>query len=589
MLKLSNNSINNIDQFCDIPPLPKRIIDILTYPEPYKAKWMEAINKEMNGIVIEKQGLTACTEEYMKQQLLNNTLSYVLNILPVFKIKLDQTYKVRFTLDGRLQRRFYEMLFGTKSKLVVNFSSPSVCPEVLRIMLWLCVQYPKHLCTTKSIDYSQAYLNSKRKETDAEVFVRLPPGILIDGEKQAKANIHFYGELDAGLRWFENLTDSIIARSKEMGYPIKQNETDPTFYHFFSALIIILILANVDDLILHIIGENSEQVMDELISKMKQDYKLTISPNINQFLGLNLTWDVERAWVKISMENKIDELTELLNLKGRDHVQGPMPKNFDNTPLSPDHINYHEPFPTIYGKFLFISHYRPDAAIAKTKLAPFMHKWSKYHWETLIHLCTYLMQTRDHGMYLQRSEGWQVNKTKCEVISDAGELANTNSYSKSIIGHVLIIEGNIISFRSKNTSCVTVDAAHAELMGLYAATKVTKFMDNLFLSMHPITLAKPIRLYGDNLASLWISRTKGNSTRTKHYNVKLHYIYEQITKDLLETKHIDTKECIADFLTKIQEQTLFIKHIPYFVAKFVHELIIFSPPITDKSDISKKH
>ena len=43
-----------------------------------------------------------------------------------------------------------------------------------------------------------------------------------------------------------------------------------------------------DDLILHIIGENSEQVMDELISKMKQDYKLTISPNINQFLGLNL-------------------------------------------------------------------------------------------------------------------------------------------------------------------------------------------------------------------------------------------------------------------------------------------------------------
>ena len=70
---------------------------------------------------------------------------------------------------------------------------------------------------------------------------------------------------------------------------------------------------------------------------MKQDYTLTISPNITQFLGLNLTWDVERAWVKISMENKIDELTELLNLNGRDHVQGPMPKNFDNTPLSPDH------------------------------------------------------------------------------------------------------------------------------------------------------------------------------------------------------------------------------------------------------------
>jgi len=454
-------------------------------------------------------------------------------------------------------------------------------------MLWLCVQYPKDICTTKSIDYSQAYLNSKRKDGAPDVFVRLPPGLTVDGEKQAKANIHFYGELDAGLRWFENLTISLIKITTSMGHPLTQNEPDPCFFHFFSSSLIILILANVDDLILHIIGSDHSTKMAELLELMQADYDLTISSDIDNYLGLNLTWDINREWVKISMENKIDELGDILNLSTKDYIKQPMPKNFDNTPMADDHVNYHEPFPTIYGKLLFISHYRPDIAIAKTKLAPYMHKWSKYHWDVLLDLCTYLFQSRSDGMFIRRSPTWEVGKTKCTIISDAGELANTNSGSKSIIGHVLFIEDNIISFRSKHTSCVTVDASHAELMGLYSAVKTIKSIDNIFISLHPIMLVKPMVMYGDNLASLWISRTKGNSTRTKHYNVKLHYIYEQITKELIVTKHITTEECLADFLTKIQEYSLFKSQSAYFVAETIEKLLIFLPPLADKSDISK--
>ena len=105
--------------------------------------------------------------------------------------------------------------------------------------------------------------------------------------------------------------------------------------------------------------------------------------------------------------------------------------------------------------------------------------------------------------------------------------------------------------------------------------------------MHPIMLEKPIILFGDNLASLWISRTKGNSTRTKHYNLKLHYIYEQIMNESMVTKHIDTEDCLADFLTKIQTSALFMRHRNFFVAKIIEELQEFIPPTKDKSDISK--
>ena len=204
-----------------------------------------------------------------------------------------------------------------------------------------------------------------------------------------------------------------------------------------------------------------------------------------------------------------------------------------------------------------------------------------------MHLCKYLDQTIDYGMFIKRSVNWQVNKTKIYCISDAGELANTKSNSRSIIGSVLFVEGNIISFKSKTTTCITTDAAHSELIALYSATKIVKAIENLFVSLCPIVLEKPITLFGDNLASLWISRTKNNSTRTKHYNLKLHYIYEQITNETLVTKHIPTADCLADFLTKIQAHPLFIKHRNFFVARIIEELRDFIPPNADKSDISK--
>ena len=495
------------------------------------------------------------------------------------------TFKTRFTLDGRLQRRELQKIMGSTSPYVVNFSSPSVVPEVLRTFFWFSVQYPQEMCTTKQADYKQAYLNSKRKAKDAKIFVRLPPGVLIDGQKQGVANIHFYGELDAGLRWFENLTISLTKISEFIKAPLTQNEHDPTFFHFFSSTVILLILANVDDLLLTVIGTNHAQFMDELLTHMKNDYELTITETIDHFIGLNLTWATDHSWIKITMEDKIAELSELLNLADMAPVKGCIPKDFNNAPLPKGYVCYHEPFPTIYGKFLFISHYRPDVAIAKTKLAPFMHLWGKHHWDALIHTCTYLYQTNTFGMFLSRSAKWKPGHTNVEIISDAGELANTNSLSKSIIGHVCFVEHNLISFRSKNTSSVTCDAAHAELMGLYAATKVINNIDNIFLPMHPIMLEKPIPLFGDNLASLWIARTKGNSTRTKHYNVKLHYIYEQITRDLLETKHVDSLHCIADFLTKIQELKLFLQHRNYYVADDIDDLQFFYPPTQDKSDI----
>ena len=53
--KLSSIAIMGLTQFCDIPPIPKRIIDVLTYPEPYRSKWIDSVSKEITGIVQDRK------------------------------------------------------------------------------------------------------------------------------------------------------------------------------------------------------------------------------------------------------------------------------------------------------------------------------------------------------------------------------------------------------------------------------------------------------------------------------------------------------------------------------------------------------
>jgi hypothetical protein len=173
-------------------------------------------------------------------------------------------------------------------------------------------------------------------------------------------------------------------------------------------------------------------------------------------------------------------------------------------------------------------------------------------------------------------------------ISDAGELANSKTNSHSIIGYVVSFENNIIYFKSKTTNCVTTEAAHAELVGYYTTSKIIKSLSNIVVSFQPaIDITLPVTIFGDNLAALWIARTNTNSTRTKHYNLKLHYIYERISEGEQQTKHCNTDDCIADFLTKIQNAPLFLKHRQFFVTEDIEDLKFFNPPKTDKSDISK--
>ena len=60
---------------------------------------------------------------------------------------------------------------------------------------------------------------------------------------------------------------------------------------------------------------------------------------------------------------------------------------------------------------------------------------------------------------------------------------------------------------------------------------------------------KPIA-YVDNQSAISIARDRTSSKRSKHMDIRYHYIRELIEEGLVDIKYVETKNMLADSLTK---------------------------------------
>ena len=62
---------------------------------------------------------------------------------------------------------------------------------------------------------------------------------------------------------------------------------------------------------------------------------------------------------------------------------------------------------------------------------------------------------------------------------------------------------------------------------------------------------KPTLIHGDNLSSLAIAKNLHYHKCTKHFDIKHHFICDQIKNETVQIKFCPTKQMTADILTKV--------------------------------------
>lgn len=177
---------------------------------------------------------------------------------------------------------------------------------------------------------------------------------------------------------------------------------------------------------------------------------------------------------------------------------------------------------------------RPDITFAVAKLSKFLHNPGLQHYEAVKRVFRYLIGTRDlrltYGGSQRELMGW--------VDADGSQ----EKERRAITGYAYLIDGAAVSWNSKQQELVVlstteaeyVAATHAAKEGLWIRSLITEIFGNNILT-------SPTNLFSDNKSAIALAQEHQYHARTKHIDIRYHFIRWVIENGSMRLIYCPTK------------------------------------------------
>ena len=197
---------------------------------------------------------------------------------------------------------------------------------------------------------------------------------------------------------------------------------------------------------------------------------------------------------------------------------------------------------------------RPDIAYAVNRLASFTANPTLSHWNAAKRIIRYLKGTRDYGITYSKIED---PNDYVHGYSDAS-FANYHDRT-SVSGYTFMKAGGAITWGSKKQNTVSLSSTEAEYVCMSDAARDAIWLRSLYSELG-YTQPEPTLVRGDNISALAIAENPRYHKRTKHFDIKHHFIRDQIKTETIHIKYCPTGEMTADILTKALPKQSFEHH-----------------------------
>jgi len=203
---------------------------------------------------------------------------------------------------------------------------------------------------------------------------------------------------------------------------------------------------------------------------------------------------------------------------------------------------------------------RPDLAFAIGKLSRFVSCYGKEHWAAIKRVLRYVKGSMDKGLVFDKNSFCVL-----QGFSDA-DWAGLEEKRRSTTGFTFIFGGAAVSWGSKLQKTVALSTMEAEYMALCEASKEAVWLNKLVQSVASQGLQTaisggPINIKVDNSGCIDFSKKPVEHKRTKHIDIRYHFVREGITTVKVTLEHCATDDMVADPMTKKLGKTKHDKHV----------------------------
>lgn len=217
------------------------------------------------------------------------------------------------------------------------------------------------------------------------------------------------------------------------------------------------------------------------------------------------------------------------------------------------------------GMLLFlVKHTRPDLANPVRELSKCMDGATEAAMKELLRVIKYTLDTKDYGLIIKPKDpdgpNWDL------IMFTDSDYAGDKDNRISVTGFIVYLCGVAISWKSKGQKSVTLSSSEAEFVALSEGAKDIKFVVQVLLSMG-IPVKLPVIVRVDNVGAIFMAENVTTSARTRHVDVRYHFVREFVEEGFIKIIFVRTTENTADIFTKNVTGDLNEKHTGSFLGK----------------------
>lgn len=213
------------------------------------------------------------------------------------------------------------------------------------------------------------------------------------------------------------------------------------------------------------------------------------------------------------------------------------------------------------GCLVWVNLTRPDIALPLNTLQKVVHSPTKRMWNAIMRLMAYLNGMTDFGITYVRESGLDL-----EVFVDAS-CADDEVDRRSTTRLAVTIGSTVVCAATKTQPVTAQSTSEAEYIAAGEGVKEALFVRGVLSFIAPETSGAKIRVREDNKGVLALIEHPFSSARSKHIDVRFHFIRELFKSGkitlrggyMLHTSHdknTDTRRCIGKSNTHCTQQTL---------------------------------
>jgi hypothetical protein len=400
------------------------------------------------------------------------------------------------------------------------------------------------------IDIKGAYLNGELTDKET-IYMSQPPGYHAPDSSGKVCILRktLYGLKQSGRRWYQKLVDIMLTKLLFSRCDVDQAVF---FRHTNDATIIVLV--HVDDCT---IAATTQVLVKHFKAGISKHVEITDLGELHWLLGIEIKRDRERRTIHLSQRAYIDSIIRRYNLDNLKPASTPMQQGLiltmAHTPkTTAEWAQMRDtPYREAVGSLMYAAlGTRPDIAFAVQSVSRYSTKFGPSHWNAVKRIFQYLRGTRDFWLTYGHAN------TALTGYADAdGSMADDRH---AISGYAYIIHGGAVSWSAKRQQIVSLSTTESEYVAAAHAAKEAKWLRSLIQQLFNVEMA-PTTLFSDNQSAIALAKDHQYHARTKHIDIRYHFIRWIIDQGVLRLVYCPTDDMIADALTKALPSTK-VKH-----------------------------